>query len=64
MKLRITLTAVLVAALAAPVLAQMRFPDIGGHSRVADITYVSDRGWFGGYEDGSFKPNRTITAAQ
>lgn len=29
-----------------------------------DVSYANDMGWVGGYEDGTFKPERTITASQ
>lgn len=50
-----------------PALAHHQFRDVAeGHLRRADIQFVADaeRGWFGGYPDGTFQPERTITPKQ
>lgn len=40
------------------------FSDVADdHPRKADIDYAVARGWFQGYEDGTFKPDRIVTAA-
>ena len=60
-------TIVLAGMLALPALAATRFPDVpSDHPRSADIQFVAAQSpaWFGGYPDGSFKPERVITAAQ
>lgn len=65
--MRILATAALAAALAIPVLAATRFPDVADdHPRAGDIEYVASQSpaWFGGYPDSSFKPDRRITARQ
>lgn len=42
-----------------------QFPDVEeGHTRAVDIEFVARKGWFGGYEDGTFQPDRTITPRQ
>ena len=67
MKLRVTIAAILCAVLAAPVVAAARFPDVpDSNPHSADIQWVSDgsRKYFGGYPDGSFKPDRVITPEQ
>lgn len=67
MKLRVLITAVLAAALAIPAWAATRFPDVpDSHPRSGDIQFVASQSpaWFGGYPDGSFKPDRTINAKQ
>lgn len=66
----LTVAAGLAAAVAVAVTAQTGgddrpFPDVpSGHTRITDIRAVADRGWFGGYTDGSFQPDRIITARQ
>ena len=50
-----------------PALAHHQFRDVReGHQRSADIQFVADteRGWFSGYPDGTFQPERTITPKQ
>lgn len=63
---RIAVTAILVAALALPVLAQAtRFPDVPAtHFRQADIEAVASRGWFIGKADGTYDPEGAITSGQ
>lgn len=34
------------------------------HEDYGAIAFANDMGWVGGYEDGTFKPERTITASQ
>ena len=62
------LVAALMATATAAVLAQgERFPDVNADNpHYEDIEWVAKpvRGYFGGYPDGSFKPDRTITPAQ
>lgn len=41
----------------------MEFSDIpDDHPRKADIDYAVERGWFQGYDDGTFKPDQTVSA--
>ena len=41
------------------------FSDVGEtHPRHWDVKYATDYGWFQGYPDGTFRPDRTVTAAQ
>jgi len=43
--------------------AQSRFSDVPDHHRqAADIEYAAAQGWFQGYEDGTFRPDRMISA--
>ena len=60
--------AVLTLSATATVLAQgSRFPDVGsGDLHYEDIEWVSSpaRGYFGGYRDGTFRPDRAITPEQ
>lgn len=61
--INVVLVAVVLSATA--VWAQTRFPDVPtNHSRVADIADVASSEWFGGYQDGTFQPNRRITVSQ
>ena len=65
MKRVITIVLAAVVLTATAVWAQNRFSDVSvRHSRAADIAAVSSSGWFGGYPDGSFKPERRITVQQ
>ena len=42
-----------------------RFPDVPATSPAhADITYACRQGWFSGYPDGSFRPDRPVPAHQ
>ena len=42
-----------------------RFPDVPATSPAhADITYACRQGWFSGYPDGSFQPDRSVPAHQ
>lgn len=42
-----------------------RFPDVPATSPAhADITYACRQGWFSGYPDGSFRPDRSVPAHQ
>ena len=38
--------------------------DIDGHWAKANINYAVEQGWINGYEDGTFKPDQTITRAE
>ena len=40
------------------------FSDIGGHWAGEDIRLVAEYGWFGGYPDGAFRPDRFVTRAE
>lgn len=40
------------------------FKDITGHWAVKDIVALKDAGFINGYQDGSFKPENTITRAE
>ena len=45
--------------------APAEFPDVpDDHPRKADIDYAVARGWFQGYGDGTFQPDRKITPSQ
>ena len=42
-----------------------RFSDVPDHHpQVSDIEYAVDQGWFQGYPDGTFRPDRKLTADQ
>ena len=65
MKRRITgwsLAALL--AVGAAVWAQPEFTDTEGHSREQDIEHAVSRGWFRGYDDGTFRPDEPISEPQ
>lgn len=63
MKTRTIITAVLVAAMAAPVVATSDlFTDVpADHPQEAAIRWVKDHGLFEGYADRSFKPDRELS---
>lgn len=63
---RVLLTTVgIVAALAIAVLAQPFFSDVpDDHPHAASIIYTADKGWFFGYDDGTFRPDQAITPTQ
>ena len=43
--------------------AQTRFTDVADdHDQYADIEYAAEQGWFQGYDDGTFRPDQTISA--
>lgn len=44
--------------------ASSALADIDGHWAKANINYAVEQGWINGYEDGTFKPNQTITRAE
>ncbi len=54
-------------ALASPAATTIELPTFSDvpadHARGADIGYAAARGWFLGYPDGTFRPDRTVTAA-
>lgn len=58
--------ALTLAIFAAPVLAQPTgFSDVpDDHTNREDILYASRKGWFEGYEDGTFRPNQKISTGQ
>lgn len=61
----VTLGMALVGAGALAQTAVEGFSDVpDNHPRAADIWSVTAVEWFGGYPDGTFKPDRTITAEQ
>ena len=65
LKLKATLTALLLLAGAAPVWADNRFSDVpASHSRSPDILLAVENRWFQGYEDGTFRPDKKITDTQ
>ena len=72
LKFRVLVAAVLVAALAAPVIAQWTVPertptfnDVPAyHPNFEVIEGAVHLGWFSGYPDGDFQPDRTITGKQ
>ena len=41
-----------------------RFPDIAGHWAEEAILEVAEAGWVGGYEDGTFCPEKNLTRAE
>ena len=54
--------AVALIALAVPVIAQIRFPDVpADHERAESIRWAAAEGLFRGYPDGSFKPDRELS---
>ena len=56
----VTLTATTGVALAAS-----SFSDVASdHPQRSDIEHAVDQGWFYGYNDGTFKPDRAITQSQ
>ena len=45
--------------------AQVQFTDLGEtHPQYDDIQYAVEQGWFEGYPDGSFRPDRKLTTNQ
>lgn len=54
-----------VVATATVVWAQARFPDVSAENPyINDIEITVERGWFIGFEDGTFGPDRPITVSQ
>lgn len=54
----------LVLVPASTLLAQTttRFSDVPeDHDQYTDIEYAAERGWFQGYDDGTFRPDHTIS---
>ena len=61
----LALTIAAVAVLAGTAWAQTQFTDVADdHPRTADVAYAVERGWLAGFEDGTFKPDQTVTAEQ
>ncbi|MCG7343975.1 S-layer homology domain-containing protein [Sporosarcina sp. ACRSL] len=54
-------SAALVASAVAPVASAKDFSDTKGNTHEAAIDALSDAGIISGYEDGTFKPNKTLT---
>lgn len=54
-------SAALVASAVAPVASAKDFSDTKGNTHEAAIDALSDAGIINGYEDGTFKPNKTLT---
>ncbi|MFS0690423.1 S-layer homology domain-containing protein [Sporosarcina sp. 179-K 8C2 HS] len=54
-------SAALVASAVAPVASAKDFSDTKGNTHEAAIDALSDAGIISGYQDGSFKPNQTLT---
>lgn len=52
------------AAGAAAVAAVVVFSDTSGHEHEAEIRLANSKGLFAGYEDGTFRPDRTLTNRQ
>ena len=52
------------AAGAAAVAAAVVFSDTSGHEHEAEIRLANSKGLFAGYEDGTFRPDRTLTNRQ
>lgn len=62
---RIVLAFLVVGLLATGAWAQTRFPDVpADHEHAAAIEYAAEKGWFAGYDDGTFRPDRTLSANQ
>ena len=56
---------VMLTATTGVALAASSFSDVAsGHPQRDDIEYASDQGWFRGYPDGTFKPDKAITQSQ
>ena len=52
-------------ALAVPVIAQIRFPDVpADHERADAIRYANEQGFYRGFPDGSFRPDEELTESQ
>ena len=52
-------------ALVGTAFAATRFSDVDEtHVQYRDIEYAAEQGWFAGYEDGTFKPDRAIPSHQ
>jgi len=61
----LVLTPIALVLVAGVAWAQTRFTDVpADHEHAAAIEHAAEKGWFSGYEDGTFKPDRTITAEQ
>ena len=65
MKRTFGIVLVLLAVSATAVWAVAGFSDVPeDHPQAEDIQYAVDQGWFQGYPDGSFKPDRTLSTQQ
>ena len=63
-RFRLPAVLTLIGVLAAPAWASLFWDVPSGHLRADDISYVSEQGWFRGYEDRSFRPDEQITPEQ
>ncbi|MFC5604311.1 S-layer homology domain-containing protein [Sporosarcina koreensis] len=45
-------------------LDEKTFKDVNGHWAQKEIEFLKDNGWINGYNDGTFKPNATLTRAE
>lgn len=61
---RAELASVLVRWRELQISAQVSFPDVNSHWASAAIAAAEHEGWINGYEDGSFRPNRSVTRAE
>lgn len=64
LSLSLALTFLLTCALPLGALAAKSFSDVKGHWAEANITKAVDRGYINGYENGTFKPNNSVTRAE
>lgn len=64
MKQKLVIAALVLAVLAAPVLAQTTFTDVSDDPDREAILYAARKGWFEGYEDGTFRPDQKISSNQ
>jgi len=64
--LSFSLTAILATLLLSPAEARMvpSFNDVANHWAKGNIEWATENGVVGGYEDGSFRPNRELTEAE
>lgn len=60
----LVVAAAVFAAGAAAVAAVVVFSDTSGHEHEAEIRLANSKGLFAGYEDGTFRPDRTLTNRQ
>ena len=68
-KYRLTLTVVCIALCLAALssfvcFADAKFTDVDGHWAKEYIEYGVEKGYINGYEDKTFKPNKTVTRAE
>ena len=65
MKLRKAVVCILLAAVLPISALAASFSDVSGNSWYSDaVNFCADNGWVSGYNDGTFKPDNTITRAE